>query len=263
MSLQIKIYQPLDRNGHIIQWQLRNASPEEVSQRVLPAFYFDIILPVQGYLRVDGAELSEPFVSPILLKNKKVSFSPSAEVRGYRFNPLYFKWITGIDPGKLKQTFNKLSTLLDQDQIQLLLKALSNTGEKGLAGCFSQLPEKKEIEVLQAAILLFVEHPELPIAQVARAIEITERWLQKLFKAYFNIRPGDLKKLVKFTHSISAISELSKAKLTDIAYDSHYFDQSHFIKNFKAFSGLLPSQFLQLDHEFFKVMNSIQQNMDL
>lgn len=33
-------------------------------------------------------------------------------------------------------------------------------------------------------------------------------------------------------------------KLTDIAYESNYFDQAHFIKDFKEFTGLSPKQFI-------------------
>jgi AraC-like DNA-binding protein len=32
--------------------------------------------------------------------------------------------------------------------------------------------------------------------------------------------------------------------LTNIAYESDYFDQSHFIKDFKEFIGITPKEFL-------------------
>ena len=33
--------------------------------------------------------------------------------------------------------------------------------------------------------------------------------------------------------------------LTELSYDYHYYDQTHFIKDFKHFSGTTPSQFLK------------------
>jgi len=34
-----------------------------------------------------------------------------------------------------------------------------------------------------------------------------------------------------------------KSRLTDLAYDNEYYDQSHFIKDFKEFTGLSPKEF--------------------
>ena len=35
--------------------------------------------------------------------------------------------------------------------------------------------------------------------------------------------------------------------LTEIAYDSAYYDQAHFIKDFKEFTGTTPNKFLGAD----------------
>ena len=32
--------------------------------------------------------------------------------------------------------------------------------------------------------------------------------------------------------------------LTDIAYESEYFDQAHFIKDFREFTGINPKEFI-------------------
>lgn len=37
----------------------------------------------------------------------------------------------------------------------------------------------------------------------------------------------------------------STKSLTDIAYESDYYDQAHFIKDFKEFTGLTPKEFLK------------------
>jgi len=36
--------------------------------------------------------------------------------------------------------------------------------------------------------------------------------------------------------------------LTDIAYESQYFDQNHFIKDFKDLVGVTPKEFLDNEH---------------
>jgi AraC-like DNA-binding protein len=45
---------------------------------------------------------------------------------------------------------------------------------------------------------------------------------------------------MRFQRSITLLKERSGASLTDIAYSLDYFDQSHFIHDFKRFSGVSP-----------------------
>jgi len=41
---------------------------------------------------------------------------------------------------------------------------------------------------------------------------------------------------------------MKNEKLTDIAYGSEYFDQNHFIKDFKDLVGVRPKEFLENGH---------------
>lgn len=255
--LNIQEYRPIDKESKIIKWTLTNSSNEEIAQRILPAFCFDLIITVNGYLIVDEEKTISPFVSPILLNSKIVTIGDKTKIKGYRFNPVYFKEITNINPQKLKQRANALSTLLDKEKAEFLLNELS-TIELGGNSKFDFHKEGNEINFIKNAVELIIKDPYLPVSKIAKSIDVSERWLQKLFKEYFNISPADLKKLVKFSNSIISISTSKGNKLSAVANDNHYFDQSHFIKSFKTLSGLLPSQFAKLNNDFFSVMNSLQ-----
>lgn len=255
--LKIVEYTSVDKHSKVIKWTLINSASEDIIQRILPAFYFDIIVPIYGYLIVDNMKITEPFVSPILLKNKLVTLSGNSKVHGLRFNPIYFKSITGVDPQILRQRANILSELLGVEKSADLINKLSDFKE-GRENLSSNCEKTREINLLKCAVQLLIDYPYLKVKTIAKSNKITERWLQKLFKEYFNITPTDLKKLVKFSNSITSISQLKRKKLSDIAHDNSYFDQSHFIKSFKTLSGLLPSQFAKLNNDFFSVMNSLQ-----
>jgi AraC-like DNA-binding protein len=78
------------------------------------------------------------------------------------------------------------------------------------------------------------------IENVARRYGITARYMQKLFLQYTGLTPKLYSKINRFQHSLRLVTQ-KDISLTSIAYDCGYFDQSHFIREFKSFTGLTPS----------------------
>lgn len=78
------------------------------------------------------------------------------------------------------------------------------------------------------------------IENVASRYGITPRYLQKLFFQYTGLTPKLYSKINRFQNSLRLVSK-KNTSLTSIAYDCGYFDQSHFIREFKSFTGVTPS----------------------
>jgi AraC-like DNA-binding protein len=78
------------------------------------------------------------------------------------------------------------------------------------------------------------------IEDVAARYGITSRYLQKLFLQHTGLTPKLYRKINRFQNSLKLISK-KNTSLTAIAYDCGYFDQSHFIRDFKSFTGTTPS----------------------
>ena len=51
---------------------------------------------------------------------------------------------------------------------------------------------------------------------------------------------------MRFNQAANALLQFSDIRLTDVAADFGYFDQAHFIKDFKQFARISPSDFLKL-----------------
>jgi AraC-like DNA-binding protein len=80
------------------------------------------------------------------------------------------------------------------------------------------------------------------IKNVASRYGITSRYLQKLFSQHTGLTPKLYSKINRFQNSLQLVAKRN-ATLTAIAYECGYFDQSHFIKEFKSFTGILPSAY--------------------
>ena len=78
------------------------------------------------------------------------------------------------------------------------------------------------------------------ISNVASRYGISSRYLQKLFLQYTGLTPKLYNKINRFQRSLRLVSQ-NDLSLTSIAYDCGYFDQSHFIREFKFFTGYTPS----------------------
>ena len=80
------------------------------------------------------------------------------------------------------------------------------------------------------------------VAQLASYFSISERTIHRLFNKLVGINPISYINLIRF-RTIIALSNKPNANYLSNALDVGYYDQSHFIKNFKNFSTLTPLQF--------------------
>lgn len=80
------------------------------------------------------------------------------------------------------------------------------------------------------------------VENIATRYNISSRYLRKLFLQYTGVSPKLYNKISRFQQSLQLVTE-NQSSLTSIAYDCGYFDQSHFIRDFKLFTGFTPSAY--------------------
>ena len=80
------------------------------------------------------------------------------------------------------------------------------------------------------------------IMEISMRANVSSRYLNLLFTQYTGLPPKLFCKINRFQHSLILVNSNEK-KLTNVAYESGYFDQSHFIREFKQFTGLTPNAF--------------------
>jgi len=70
------------------------------------------------------------------------------------------------------------------------------------------------------------------------------RQLERHFKKQIGISPKQLGRAIRLQATLNLLLNKETATLTEIAYESEYFDQNHFIKDFKDLVGVTPKEFL-------------------
>lgn len=73
------------------------------------------------------------------------------------------------------------------------------------------------------------------------------RQLERKFLKQIGISPKQLGKVIRLQAALKMLLNQQTENLTKIAYESEYYDQAHFIKDFKEFTGTKPKEFLDDD----------------
>jgi AraC-like DNA-binding protein len=80
------------------------------------------------------------------------------------------------------------------------------------------------------------------IESLSGSAGISLRHLQREFKKIIGLTPKYFSRIIQFSYIFEAM-QASDRSWVDIALNSGYFDQSHFISNFKAFTGESPAKY--------------------
>jgi AraC-like DNA-binding protein len=86
---------------------------------------------------------------------------------------------------------------------------------------------------------------EISMAALQKIYRVSERSLQRRFKAAVGISHKKYQRILRFEKSLDLLKDASYRALTTIAHQLKYTDQSHFIKDFTAFAGISPYTFVR------------------
>ncbi len=118
------------------------------------------------------------------------------------------------------------------DTIELFL--IDKLGEKSTVDTIV----KKTIDILLSA------KGSTSISTILKKDVSKRRQLERNFAKQVGISPKQLGKVIRLQSALRMMLNTERESLTNIAYENKYFDQSHFIKDFKEFIGTSPKEFL-------------------
>mgnify|MGYP003575274287 CR=1 FL=1 len=86
------------------------------------------------------------------------------------------------------------------------------------------------------------ESSTLPVNTLSERTGVHYKKLERVFSHYTGYNPKNFTRIIRFYR---ALREMNKkpVSLTDIGLSGGYYDQPHFIRDFKSFTGKTPSQF--------------------
>jgi AraC-like DNA-binding protein len=111
----------------------------------------------------------------------------------------------------------------------------------------SHLDETSRLDMVRFAIAEIArQHGAVPIRGLSDAMGISQNHLSTQFKRIAGVPPKQIARLYRFAHILRSIDPGKTVDWTEIAHEARFYDQSHFNKEFTAFTGLSPTCYLQL-----------------
>lgn len=186
------------------------------------------------------------------------------------FKPGKFRYFFHSSPQKNNIAFITLEELKDPLLVQLIeqLRSINSIQERieAVDAFFIEKLDKinTQEDAIAHAIQMIHQHPNINIESIACALKIGVRHFRRLFYNEMGVQPKKYQKIVRFFASLKLLCSKFYKKESDVAYSNGYYDQSHFISEFKYFTGLTPIHFLKkegLPPHFFSYLDSISSNL--
>ena len=105
--------------------------------------------------------------------------------------------------------------------------------------------EERAIDKLTEAAVsyLYENQGTQDLNHLASTLNVSPRYLQKAFLTNVGFSQAKFLRILRFQRVLQRLSLGAVSNLTSLAYEGNFFDQSHFIREFKAFTGMIPSAF--------------------
>ena len=169
-----------------------------------------------------------------------VDFTPQG---AYRF----FRW-------KLKEIKNELNSLSDilgnevRDVEERIADAVNIEGKVRILQqyLFDLFIQKSGDQVFEYCIQKIKEsRGSIPVKELAQQTGYSSRWLNRKFDEMLGISPKNFSSIARFNFYYQALLTNAARILTHKEFYHHYYDESHFIREFKRFTGMPP---VKLEH---------------
>jgi AraC-like DNA-binding protein len=109
------------------------------------------------------------------------------------------------------------------------------------------LVDKATIDTIVTSTIdtLLSTNGSTPINAILKGDLSSRRQLERKFYKQIGISPKQLSKIIRLQSALKMMLNENPESLTKIAYGSDYYDQAHFIKDFREFTGTSPKEFLK------------------
>ena len=174
----------------------------------------------------------------------------------YFFKPYALISLFGVQAQELTDKPIDLNLLSPQKTIVLQERLLNaDTIEEMIAllddFIFSLITKSKpECSLIKYATTQIANDPSKEsLITVQKELHITERTFQRLFEKNIGVAPNVYRRICQFNSAFTQLNKKNYRKLSDIAFQNGYADQSHYIRAFKEFTNITPKEYLQFGSE--------------
>ncbi len=183
---------------------------------------------------------------------RPLEIAPTGEtgIFSVRFHPNGFLPFTTIPIKEMENTAIPLQKLFGKEGQEIEEKILNVhlTSERiKLIEPFllKRLTDNETIDriVKSTVETILTANGQLSVDELSKQANINRRQLERKFSSAIGLSPKQLSKTIRLQASLKMMLNKKFTSLTALAYENEYYDQAHFIKDFKELTGFTPKEF--------------------
>jgi AraC-like DNA-binding protein len=207
--------------------------------------------PYKQYL-ADGNTIIQPrcFVFGQITAPLDIEPTGRTSIFSVRFNPDGFTPFTSLAPAMMENRAVPLVELFDEEGPALeqgILEAGSTQSRIRLVEQFllKKLSTPEAVDrIVKAAVELMMQlKGNISVDALSDQLNTHRRQLERKFSSIIGLSPKQLSKMIRMQSTLKMLANDRVTSLTSLAYEGEYYDQAHFIKDFKEFTGVTPGKF--------------------
>lgn len=250
--MKFERYIPAERLKPFIKYIAVSENDVETEYKVFPASGLVIGFQYKGQLSIvkNGAEnkLASSGITGISDSYKIFKNSPSIGTLLVFFTEVGFAHFAAHPVHELFNLSISLDHVFDKVRINEVEEKLANATTDGQRVKIVEqflLTQLKNIKtdklIIEAVKLIYESKGTIQIKELNKRLSISQSPFEKRFRKVVGTTPKKFASLIRFN---TVLANLGNAKsLTEICYENNFFDQAHFTKDFKQFTGDAPERF--------------------
>lgn len=260
--LDVKFYSSNESNEWFVrQFAVFKFSDVRLTEKFIPRPDISIIFHFKNQpsiLENDSIQLEPIFVTSITSQSLVLRFEGAMDSFVVICKPIVFTRVFGIDLSPIP----KRSVNLSHTAFQPLWTSLSRltTTEERIA-CFTEfinsfLSRPYTRDTIDMLYDKMIENgPKLLLKDIFRGYPACQRTLERNFKRRTGVSPKKLMRIVRFDYLWNKINNEASVDYQDLVFDGKFFDQAHFINDFKYITGETPSYFFKRNLQVTKMFS--------
>lgn len=183
------------------------------------------------------------------VETRTFSVKKDAEYFGVRLQPSFTKFVKEYTPKEIvgniiildelnstKEFCKKMSKQNEFDsRIKTFLEEYSKFQEEGTSAKAELFKQISDIIIQRKGIV--------KVSELEQLSGYSSRYLNKIFEEELGMSTKQLCNSVKFQFLLDDLNKKNMENLTSIASEYNFYDQSHFIHEFKEFTGKTPKEY--------------------
>lgn len=243
---------PSDQLKNLVKefWVVENEDPTPYQQKIIPDGYSEIIIHYGDSYKINLSgkweNQSNILFSSQISKYFFLENTGTSGMIGIKLHPLAFYELFGQNLASLTDTVIPLESLIPEHE-----QSLNKIGENEMGmndrvqlaeSWLKSITPKTEPKVRLAIDRILEQRGITDIEALASEIDLSARQLERQFKKMIGLTPKFYSRIIRFSN-IFQVMDSEDTSWVKVALQSGYFDQSHFIRNFKEFTGEEPSAY--------------------